>query len=138
MKEHRLITSLLWASLALFILFLSPLKFPTPYYFMITILLLAGVGISLLIFILKSAFKKKHKIFLLLASSSLIGIPVFAILHNAVYALAIHIFGEGVWDNGDEPFFFILAAIVCPIAYLVGFIGSITFFLRTKGGSENR
>jgi hypothetical protein len=138
MKEHRLITSLLWASLALFILFLSPLKFQTPYYFMITILLLAGLGISLLVFILKSEFRKKHKIFLLLASSSLIGIPVFAILHNAVYALAIHIFGEGVWDNGDEPFFFILAAIVCPIAYLVGFIGSITCFLRTKGGSENR
>jgi hypothetical protein len=138
MKNRKLIISLLWASLALFILFLSPLKFPTPYYFMITILLLAGLGISLLIFTLKSEFRKKHKIFLLLVSSSLIGIPVFAILHNAVYALAIHILGEGVWDNGDESFFFVLAAIVCPIAYLAGFIGSITYFLRRKGGSENR
>ena len=137
MKKHRLITSLLWASLALFLLFLSPLKFPTPYYFMITILLLAGLGISLLIFTLKSQLRKRHKVFLILTSSSLIGISVFAILHNLVYALAIKIFGEGVWGNGDEPFFFILAAIVCPIAYLVGFIGSITYFLRTKGGSEN-
>jgi hypothetical protein len=135
MKKHKLITSLLWASLALFLLFLSPLKFPTPYYFMIIILLLAGLGISLLIFTLKSELRKKHKIFLLLASSALIGIPVFAILHNAVYALAIHFFGEGVWGNDDEPFFFILAAIVCPIAYLVGFIGSITCFLRRKGDS---
>jgi len=135
MKKHRLITSLLWASLALFLLFLSPLKFPTPYYFMITILLLAGLGISLLIFTLKSQLRKRHKVFLILTSSSLIGISVFAILHNLVYALAIKIFGEGVWGNGDEPFFFILAAIVCPIAYLVGFIGSVTCFLRIKGGS---
>ena len=137
MKKHRLITSLLWASLALFLLFLSPLKFPTPYYFMITILLLAGLGISLLIFTLKSQLRKRHKVFLILTSSSLIGISVFAILHNLVYALAIKIFGEGVWGNGDEPFFFILAAIVCPIAYLVGFIGSIACLLRTKDGSEN-
>jgi predicted permease len=138
MKNRKLIISLLWTSLALFLLFFSPLKFPEPYYFMTTILLLAGLGISLLIFTLKSELRKKHKIFLLLASSALIGIPVFAILHNAVYALAIHIFGEGVWGNDDEPFFFVLAAIVCPIAYLVGFIGSITCFLRIKGGSENR
>jgi hypothetical protein len=128
--------SLLWTSLALLLLLLSPLKFPEPYYFMTTILLLAGLGISLLIFTLKSELRKKHKIFLLLASSALIGMPVFAILHNAVYALAIHFFGEGVWGNDDEPVFFILAAIVCPIAYLAGFIGSITCFLRRKGGSE--
>jgi hypothetical protein len=137
MKNRKLIISLLCTSLALFPLFFSPLKFPEPYYFMTTILLLAGLGISLLIFTLKSELRKKHKIFLLLASSSLIGIPVFAILHNAVYALAIHIFGEGVWGNDDEPFFFVLAVIVCPLAYLVGFIGSITCFLRMKGGSEN-
>lgn len=138
MKNRKLIISLLWASLAIFLLSLSPLNFPTPYYFMIIMLLLAGLGISLLIFTLKSELRKKHKIFLLLASSSLIGIPVFAILHNAVYALAIHILGEGIWGDGDEPFFFVLAAIVCPIAYLVGFIGSITCFLRRKGGSGNR
>lgn len=137
MKNRKLIMSLLWASLALFLLFLSPLKFPTLYYFMTIILLLAGLGISLLIFTLKSELRKKHKILLLLASSSLIGIPVFAVLHNAVYALAIHFFGEGVWGNGDEPVFFILAAIVCPIVYLVGCIGSITCFLRIKSDSVN-
>ena len=137
MKKHRLIASLLWASLALFILVLSPLRLPVPYFFMATILILAALGIPLLIFTLKSQLRKGHKVFLILTSSSLIGIPVFAILHNLVYATSIRIFGEGAWGNGDEPFFFILAAIVCPIAYLVGFIGSITCFLRTKGGSEN-
>ena len=137
MKKHRLITSLLWASLALFILVLSPLKLPVPYFFMATILILAALGIPLLIFTLKSELRKRHKVFLILTSSSLIGIPVFAILHNLVYALSIKTFGEGVWGNGDEPFFFILAAIVCPIAYLVGFIGSVICFLRIKGGTEN-
>lgn len=33
---------------------------------------------------------------------------------------------------GDEPFFFILATIICPIALLVGAIGSIVLFIKKK------
>jgi hypothetical protein len=33
---------------------------------------------------------------------------------------------------GDEPVFFILATIVCPIALLVGIIGSIVLIAKKK------
>jgi len=56
-------------------------------------------------------------------------------LHNLFYALFIKLFGTNFWDRigvGDEPFFFILATIICPIAFLVGVIGSIVIFIRRE------
>ena len=56
-------------------------------------------------------------------------------MHNAIYALFIVLFGADFWERtglGDEPFFFILALIVCPIAFLVGVIGSIILFIKTR------
>jgi hypothetical protein len=32
----------------------------------------------------------------------------------------------------DEPFFFILATIVCPIGFLVGVVGSIVLFVKER------
>ncbi|GAG61024.1 unnamed protein product, partial [marine sediment metagenome] len=51
------------------------------------------------------------------------------------YALFILLFGADFWERigiGDEPVFFILAIIVCPIAFLVGVIGSIVLFIKKK------
>ena len=62
--------------------------------------------------------------FKLLAVGSAIGIPVFAILHNAVYAVGIMMFGDKFWDAGDEAIIFIVALFVCPIGILVGVVGS--------------
>jgi len=56
-------------------------------------------------------------------------------LHNLFYALFIIWFGTDFWERtglGDEPFFFILALIVCPIAFLVGVIGSTVLFIKKK------
>ena len=63
------------------------------------------------------------KKFLLLTGASAVGFPVFAILHNLVYRLF----------RIEEPFFFILAVIVCPLGFLVGAIGTIVFLKRGKG-----
>jgi hypothetical protein len=127
-KKHKLITSLLWASFALFVitvgLIFAP-EFLPIYPFSVALLLLASLGFAIIALTLKSQFERKPKAFLLLAGSSLAGIPVFAVLHNLVYALFILIFGEGFWNGGDEPFFFILALLVCPISYLVGFVSSL-------------
>jgi len=44
--------------------------------------------------------------------------------------------GAGFWDRiglGDEPFFFFMAIIVCPLAFLVGAIGSIMLVVRGRG-----
>jgi len=56
-------------------------------------------------------------------------------LHNLFYGLFIVWFGADFWERTglvDEPFFFILALIVCPIAFLVGVIGSIVLFIKKK------
>jgi len=70
-----------------------------------------------------------------LTGASATGSLVSVFLHNAIYALFIEWFGVGFWERigmGDEPFFFILALIVCPIAFLVGVIGSTVLFIKKK------
>ena len=45
-------------------------------------------------------------------------------------------FGEGFWERigiEDEPVFFILAIVVCPLGFLVGTIGSIVHLVKSPG-----
>ena len=88
------------------------------------VLLILGGG-ALIFFTIKKKVEGKLRKFQLLAGASALGIPVFAVLHNVAYMLGIMWFGESAWGNGDEPVFFILATIVCPLGLLVGGIGSI-------------
>jgi len=83
------------------------------------------LGLALIVLIVKKKVEGLQglpKKFLLLTGASAVGFPVFVLLHNAVYGL----FGV------EEPFFFILATIVCPLGFLVGAIGTIVLF-RKKG-----
>jgi hypothetical protein len=94
--------------------------------------LLLVVGIVLILTTIKGKVTGKLKKFQLLAGASALGIPVFAILHNVVYMLGIMWFGESAFGNGDEPVFFILAAIVCPLGLLVGGIGTIIIRIKHR------
>ena len=90
-----------------------------------------GLGVTLLVLAARAKLTKMLKAFLLLSGASAVGLPVFAVLHNAVYALFIYFFGADFWGSmGDEPFFFVMAVLVCPIAFLVGAIGSIVLGVR--------
>ena len=95
------------------------------------VLLLLGGG-ALVFFTIKRKVEGKLRKFQLLAGASALGIPVFAVLHNVAYMLGIMWFGEGCWGNGDEPVFFILAVIVCPLGLLVGGIGTIIIRMRHR------
>jgi hypothetical protein len=88
------------------------------------------LGTALLVFTLREKVTGLLKAFFLLTASSAAGVFVFVLLHNAVYGLFIYFFGEGFWNGGDEPVFFILATIVCPLGFLVGAIGSIVLRIR--------
>ena len=62
-----------------------------------------------------------------------VGLPIGVVLHNLVYGLFIYFFGEHFWDRigmSDEPVFFVLAIVVCPIAFIVGVVGSIVLTVR--------
>jgi hypothetical protein len=94
------------------------------------------VGVAGLVVIIKRVEKGLLKTFLLTAGASLTGIPVFIFLHNAVYGVFIHFFGNDFWKDGDEPVFFVLALIICPLGILVGVMGSIV--IGVKRTSQKR
>jgi hypothetical protein len=91
------------------------------------------LGVVLIVLTVKRKVAGMLKKFLLLTGASAVGLPVFIILHNLVYGLFILLFGADFWGaSGDEPVFFILATIVCPVAFLVGAIGTIVLAVRNK------
>jgi len=76
---------------------------------------------------------KMLKTFLLIAGISLGAFIISFVLHNAIYGLFIHFFGADFWDRigiSDEPVFFFIAVIICPLAFAVGFVGSIVIFVK--------
>ena len=84
------------------------------------------LGIVLLVFTIKQKITGKLKWFLIITGASSAAVFPCVILHNFVYGLLIYLVGPDVWgEGGDEPFFFILALIVCPIVFLIGSIGSV-------------
>jgi hypothetical protein len=104
-------------------------------FFQFSGLLFFALGLALLILTARAKLDKIFKRFLLLTGSSAVGVFVSILLHGVLYGLFILIFGEGFWDRigiPDEPAFFIMALIICPIAYLVGTVGSIVLVVRRK------
>jgi len=93
------------------------------------------LGIALIVLTVKSGLKGLLKKFLLITGAAPIGAVVSVILHNAFYGVFIYFFGADFWDRigiGDEPVFFALAIFVCPIAFLVGVVGSIVLFIKRR------
>ena len=94
--------------------------------------ILFSLGVALLVLTIRTRVKGKLKGFLLLTGVAPVAMVIFAVLHNLVYALAISAFGAGFWNGGDEPFFFIMAIIICPVAFLTGAVGSVVLAIKTK------
>jgi hypothetical protein len=132
--KGKLIWSIFWALVGVFVLVVGMMFIGMPLNGYVLFALLAvflGLGVTLLVLAARAKLSKILKAFLLLSGASAVGLPVFTVLHNLVYALFIYFFGQGFWGGiGDEPVFFILAVIVSPIAFLVGAIGSIVLGVR--------
>ncbi|MBA7685016.1 hypothetical protein ES703_93429 [subsurface metagenome] len=99
--------------------------------FLVYLLLILLLGVGLLIFGIRKLSGKLRK-FVILTGSSAVGFFVFIHLHNLVYGLFIHLFGEDFWNGGDEPFFFIIAVFICPLGFIVGAIGSVVLAIRSR------
>jgi len=142
-KPTRAVIALFWALFAFFILIIASMQ-ATPLFLIfryagfimpIIVVIFFLVSIAFLVLAIRQKLEKLFKRFLILTGASAVGIPVSILLHGAVFALFIKLFGENFWERtgiGDEPFFFILAVIVCPIAFLVGAIGSIVLFVKRR------
>ena len=141
-KKNRIyITTLVifWVILASSILALSnifimnELDLFNRYLFFSSAIVLSCLGIALIVLAAKAKLTKISKAFFILTGASAAGIVIGSVLHNLVYALFIKLFGEGFWAGmGDEPVFFIFAIIVCPVALLVGIIGSVILIVKKK------
>ena len=99
-------------------------------FFRLSGLLFFALGLVLLVLTIRARARMDRlvKRFLLLTSSSAVGVFAGILLHGIIYGLFILIFGDDFWSRiglEDEPAFFIMGLMVCPIAYLVGTIGSI-------------
>ncbi len=137
------IKKVFWSLVSTFILILSFFVIPFSDSLRHTLFPFAGIlGLIFLILggvLIYLTFKHKVKgylkLFLLFTGFSSVGVLPCVILHNLVYALFILLFGENFWINTgmtDEPVFFILGLVVCPIVFLIGVIGSIVMFLKKK------
>jgi len=93
------------------------------------------LGVALIFFTVREKVRGIHKKFLLLTGASAVGFFVSILLHNAIYGLFIYWFGADFWDRigmGDEPFFFLVAIIICPLGFLVGAVGSVVLAIKNK------
>ena len=131
--KGKLVWSVFWALVGVFVIVVSMIFIPPatrllmPFGFLPTIFLPAIVvfvllGAALLVLTVKTKVGGILKKFLLLTGASAVGLPVFVLLHNVVSGLF----------NIEEPVFFIMAVFVCPIAFLVGVVGSIKLAIRNR------
>jgi len=124
-----------WALVGIFLLILSQLLVPVvrdlfrgSFLFLVPFAVFFLLGAALIFLTYQKKVKGKLKKFLILTGASATGFFISVLLHNLVYGLLITIFGVDFWNKiglGDEPLFFLLAIIVCPIGFLVGVVGSI-------------
>lgn len=138
--KGKLIWTIFWITVAFFFIavvgtMLAPpiIGSAMPYFMFSAWGVFACLGVTLLVLTVKTKVAGILKKFLLLTGAAAVGFPVFAVLHNLVYALLILWFGEDFWGaGGDEPVFFILAVIVCPVGFLVGAVGTIVLTVKNK------
>jgi hypothetical protein len=92
------------------------------------------LGLILLITAIRSRIQRLLRAFLILTGASAFGLITSLVLHNVVYGLFMQWFGADFWNSigGDEPVFFVLAVLICPVGYLVGIIGSLIVVLKER------
>ena len=139
--KGRLVKAVFWALVAVFIgvvsLFIIPIArvlLMGGVFLIVSGVLLLSLGGALVYLAVKEQGEATLKKFLILTGACAAGIPISAVLHNAVYGVFIHFFGAGFWERtgvGDEPVFFVLAIVVAPLGFLVGTVGSIVHLVKS-------
>jgi hypothetical protein len=97
------------------------------------------LGIALIVLTLREKVTGMLKKFLLLTGASAAGLLVFAVLHNAFYALGIassHITVLSSLAEFLHVAFFIMAIPVCLIGFVVGAAGSIVLTIKRRRLAE--
>jgi hypothetical protein len=131
--KGKLIWSVFWALVGVFVIVVSTIFIPPavillmpldllPIIFLAAIVVFILLGVALLFLTVKTKVGGILKKFLLLTGASAVGLPVFVLLHNVI---------SGLFDI-EEPVFFVMATLVCPIGFLVGAVGSVVLAIKNK------
>jgi len=121
---NYLLTTLFCALLINFSLIIS--LFITPLLrkgFFVLIGTFFVLGLALVILTIKQKVKGKLGFFLILTGTSAASFVASSVLHNLLYALL----------GFEEPVFFLIAVVVCPVAFIVGAVGSVVLLVRNRG-----
>ena len=125
--KGKLIWSIFWALVVVFVVLVSIMVIRVEGLLNIWFIAIGGavfllLGVALIFLTVKEKVGGMSKKFLILTGAFAVGLPVFVLLHNMVSGLF----------NIEEPVFFIIATIVCPIGFLVGAVGSIVLAIKNK------
>jgi len=99
------------------------------------------LGLALAVMAVKQKVEGKLKFFLILTGASAVVFVASIFLHNFIYDLFIFLFGSNFCINvglKDELVFFFIALLVCPIAFLVGAVGSIVLLITSARWRTSR
>ena len=142
LKKNRLLI-IFWMLTMVFLIVVSVIFLPIFKEFLSGIFMITSGGLliilggGLIFFALQQKVKRKLKYFLLLTGASGAGFFIFVFLHNLFYGLGSITKEVVILSNllkVLEVAFFLLAIIICPIAFLVGVIGSIANNISSTGG----
>jgi hypothetical protein len=140
-KFSLAIRVIFWLWVAFFIVtivfFFVPIKYISTDFLFTAIpgIIFLLLGVALIVLIAKSGLSRLLKKFLLITVAAPIGGVVSVALHNFVYGVFIYFLGPDFWERtgiGEEPVFFTIAIFICPIAFLVGVVGSIVLLIKGR------
>ncbi|MBU1111737.1 MAG: hypothetical protein ABIG93_04505 [archaeon] len=136
MKRKSWLKIVFWAFLIVFIAITLEMVFEWLMgpFFIPSILIFFLLGIVMLVLTFRENTKGWLKKFLILMSSSAVLFFISVVLHNAYYAFGTltECIVLTTWLGILEVAFFLIAVISCPIAFVVGLVGSIIFLFRKK------
>jgi len=70
------------------------------------------------------------RLYVTIIGASILGFFVSVLLHNAIYALVFVTLMDR--PDLDEPVFFIIAVLVCPVALAVGIVGALVTWRKQR------
>lgn len=139
---NKNILTIFWVLVGFFLIILGQFFVPAltdvlsgSELFLIPMIVFCILGGILVVLVFKSKTTGWLRKFLMLTGLGSTGFFVGVFLHNAFYALAIvseKIIVLKYLFEFLHVSFFLISIIVCPLAFLVGVIGSIVIMLRKK------
>jgi hypothetical protein len=140
-KPPRLLSIVFWALVAAFTALVLTVLFPDviavfrPVFLSLTAICFL-LGLALLILCVRWKQRTLLRTFWILVGASTTGFALGSVLHNVFYALAIVTSKWPILTAAMEVLevaFFVIATLLCPIAFLVGTVGAIVLIVRRRG-----